>query len=83
MTYRFITLGAAMAIAAAVAGCGNNPIDRGLSGAALGAGAGALGAAVFDEDVGRGAILGGAVGAGAGILTNSGQLNLGAPVWGQ
>lgn len=68
-------------LALAVAGCGNNPVERGLSGAALGAGAGAVGAAVFDEDVGRGAILGGAVGAGAGILTNSGQLNLGSPIW--
>jgi osmotically inducible lipoprotein OsmB len=79
--HMLITIGAAAAVAATLAGCGNNPLDRGLSGAALGAGAGAVGAALIDEDVGRGAILGGAVGAGAGILTNPSQFNLGAPVW--
>jgi osmotically inducible lipoprotein OsmB len=79
--HKLITIGAATAVAVALAGCGNNPLDRGLSGAALGAGAGAVGAALIDEDIGNGAILGGAVGAGAGILTNPSQLNLGAPAW--
>ncbi len=79
--HRFVTIAGASGLALALAACGNNPVDRGLSGAALGAGAGAVGAALLDEHVGRGAILGGAIGAGAGILTNQSQLNLGAPVW--
>ncbi len=81
MMHKLATIGMSAALVAALAGCGNNPIDRGLSGAALGAGAGLIGAALIDEDLAGGAILGGAAGASAGILTNSSQINLGAPAW--
>lgn len=54
--------------------CGTTTGDRGLSGAAIGAGVGAVGGGV--------GILGGAVvGAAVGVLTTSDQVNLGKPIW--
>lgn len=54
--------------------CGTTTGDRGLSGAAIGAGVGAVGGGV---GVLGGAIVGGAVG----VLTTSDQVNLGKPIW--
>lgn len=49
--------------------CGSTRTDRALSGAAIGAGVGAVGAAVLDGNPVTGAVVGGAVGAGAGALS--------------
>jgi osmotically inducible lipoprotein OsmB len=51
-----------------LAGCGQTKGERALSGAAIGAGVGAVGAEVTGGNAGTGAIVGGAVGAGTGIL---------------
>lgn len=76
-----MTGAAALTLALAVSACGTSPTDRALSGGALGAGAGALGAALLDGNVGVGALLGGGLGAGTGFLTEPGSINLGDPVW--
>jgi hypothetical protein len=54
--------------------CGTTTGDRGLSGALIGAGVGAVGGGV---GVLGGALVGGAVG----VLTDPGQVNLGKPIW--
>ena len=72
-----------VALSSSIAACGTSPTDRAISGAALGAGTGALGAAILDTNIGGGALLGGALGAGAGYLTDPTYFNLGAPPWQQ
>lgn len=72
---------AAIALAALVAGCGTSPLDRGISGAGLGAGAGLVGAALLDGNLAGGAALGAAAGGAVGVLTNSDGVYLGEPVW--
>ncbi len=72
---------AASALILLVAACGNNPTDRALSGAGIGAGAGAVGSAVLGGNPVTGAILGGAVGAATGGLTKEKDLDMGAPAW--
>ncbi len=57
--------------------CGSDPGERALSGAGIGAGTGAVGAAVLGANPVAGALVGGAVGAGTGALTNKSQINLG------
>lgn len=64
----------------ALSACGSSTSDRAISGAGIGAGAGALGGLLLGSP-GTGALIGGAVGAGAGALTNENQINLGKPVW--
>lgn len=61
--------------------CGNTTSDRALSGAGIGAGAGAVGSAVVGGSVLPGAVIGGAVGAAAGGLTKPDQIDLGKPAW--
>jgi hypothetical protein len=64
-------------VLAALAACGSTKTERGLSGAAVGAGAGALGGAVLgDDSIAEGAILGAAAGAAVGLLTDSDDLDL-------
>ena len=72
---------AALGLVLALGACGYSTTDRALSGAALGAGAGAAGAAVTGSDPIYGAAIGGAVGAAAGALTDADQINLGDPFW--
>jgi hypothetical protein len=52
-----------------LAACGDDPLTRGLTGGAIGAGAGAGVAAVTHGNVGKGALIGGGVGALGGALT--------------
>lgn len=66
---------------ATLAACGNNPTDRALSGAGIGAGTGAVGSAILGGDPVTGAVVGGAVGAATGGLTKEKDINLGKPVW--
>lgn len=64
-----------------LAACGETTGDRALSGAGIGAGAGALGTALTGGNAMTGALIGGAVGAGAGALTNKNQVDMGKPIW--
>lgn len=60
--------------------CGNSTGDRAVSGAAIGAGGGALAGWALGSPA-LGALAGGAAGAAVGGLTNSNQIDLGKPVW--
>lgn len=53
-----------------LAGCGADPLTRGVTGGLIGAGAGAGVAAVTHGDVGKGALIGGGVGAVGGAITS-------------
>ena len=59
-----------------VAGCGTSPLERGASGAGIGAGVGAAGAALTGGSVLGGAALGGAVGGATGALTDEDDIDL-------
>ena len=61
--------------------CGASKTDRGLSGAAIGAGVGAAGSAATGGSILGGAALGGAAGAATGVLTDEDDVDLGEPVW--
>ena len=69
-------LGAALLLA----GCGQTPTDRALSGAGLGAAGGALLGSVVGAP-GIGAMVGASAGAVAGAATDQSQIYLGRPVW--
>jgi hypothetical protein len=78
--FRSIAIGATLASALILAGCGTDPGDRAASGGLLGAGAGAIvGAAVGNPAAG--AAIGAAAGAATGAATDPCTLNLGDPVW--
>jgi hypothetical protein len=65
---------AGLAALALVSACGTTNSQRGLSGAALGAGVGAIGGGV-------GVLAGAAIGASIGILTDRDTIYLGEPIW--
>ena len=71
----------ATAATLALGACGSSQMDRGLSGAAIGAGTGAAASAITGGSVGGGALLGGAAGAAIGLLTDESMFNLGEPLW--
>ncbi|MGF1626905.1 MAG: hypothetical protein ACFCVH_18650 [Alphaproteobacteria bacterium] len=60
----------------ALAGCGKSPMERGLSGAGIGAGVGAAGSALTGGSVLGGAAVGGIVGGAAGALTDPDDISL-------
>lgn len=62
----------------AVAACGSNPKERGLSGGAIGAGTGAVVGAVTGMSVLTGVAIGAGVGAVTGAVTSKDQINLGS-----
>lgn len=64
-----------------LAACGETKQDRTLSGAGLGAAAGAGVGALTGGSVLGGAVLGGAAGAAGGYLTDKDDVNLGKPAW--
>ncbi len=64
-----------------LAACGSSKTDRALSGAGIGAGIGAAGAAVTGGSVLGGAVIGGAAGGATGALTDEEDLDLGKPIW--
>ncbi len=80
---RLAIAGMAAAAAALLAGCGSTPLDRGTTGAGIGAGAGVVGAALLDTSLLGGAAVGALAGGAVGVLTDSDQLYLGEPVWDQ
>lgn len=74
---RKIVTGTVMAVSLTVlAGCGQSPGHRALTGGTIGAGGGAIIGAATGLGPAAGAAIGGAVGAAAGGLTNSKQINL-------
>lgn len=60
----------------ALSACGNTKGERALSGAGVGAAAGAVGSAVTSGSVGGGALIGAGVGAAAGALTDEDTIDL-------
>lgn len=61
----------------ALVGCGHSRGERALSGAGIGAGVGAAGAAVTGGDPVTGAAVGAGAGAAAGALTDEDDIDLG------
>lgn len=80
MTKRITTV---LVIGILINACGTTPADRSISGASIGAGAGAILGAVTGLSVLEGAALGAAGGALTGVLTDKNQINLGEPAWKQ
>lgn len=64
------------AVILALAGCGYDRGERTVTGAGIGAAAGAVGGAVLGGDPVTGAIVGGAVGGVAGAVTSPDDVNL-------
>jgi osmotically inducible lipoprotein OsmB len=64
-----------------LAGCGNNPMDRALSGAGIGAGAGAVTGVLVGGSVGGAMLVGAAAGAVTGAVTDKSRINFGDPIW--
>jgi O-antigen ligase len=82
MLLKNLAMGALMASALVMAGCGTSPGDRAVSGGLLGAGAGAAIGSVTGS-AGTGAIIGGVAGAAIGAATDPCDLDLGDPFWRQ
>ncbi|WP_431303243.1 LptM family lipoprotein [Sediminicoccus sp. BL-A-41-H5] len=68
-------------LAGGLAACGQTTGDRALSGAGLGAAAGAGVGALTGTSVVGGAALGAAAGGATGALTSPNTVNLGRPAW--
>ena len=75
MKYRVIAL--ALLVGVTTTGCGERPGERALSGGAIGAGAGAVGAVLLNANPVAGAVIGGAAGAVTGAVTNKKQIDFG------
>lgn len=80
MMIRIVATAGAVLCVILIGACGDTKMDRGLSGAGIGAAGGAI-AGVLLGSPGTGALLGAAVGGAAGALTDSDQIDLGDPVW--
>jgi hypothetical protein len=65
-----IAVAFSLAALLALAACGDDPVTRGLTGGALGAGVGAGAAAVTHGNIGTGALIGGGIGAVGGVVTS-------------
>ncbi len=70
-----------IALAFLLSACGSTDKDRGLSGAAIGAGAGAVVGAVTGLTIVEGVLIGAGAGGLTGILTDKDQVDLGKPLW--
>jgi hypothetical protein len=66
-----------LALLMTVSACGNTPGQRALSGGAIGAGAGTVGAVLLDTNPVAGAVIGAAAGAVTGAVTSKKQIDLG------
>lgn len=78
---KIMIMGVALALAAGVSACGKAPATRMATGAAVGAGAAALGAWAYDQDPGKAAIWGAGLGALGGMATPPGTFDGGYPYW--
>lgn len=65
---------AVLLLAGLLAACGSQPVDRGASGAGIGAGIGLIAGPI---GVATGALIGG----GVGLLTTEESVDLGEPIW--
>jgi peptidoglycan hydrolase-like protein with peptidoglycan-binding domain len=81
MAGRLAVIAGSVGLTLALAACGNTQGERGLSGAAIGAGAGAVIGAVTPIGPAGGALIGGAAGAATGVLTTPSQVNVGKPAY--
>ena len=81
MAGRIVVVAASVGLSLALAACGDTQGERGVSGAAIGAGAGAVIGAVTPIGPVGGALIGGAAGAATGVLTTPSQGNMGKPVY--
>lgn len=70
-----------LVLAGGLAACGQTTGDRALSGAGLGAAAGAGVGALTGTSLLGGAAIGGLAGGATGALTSPGTVNLGRPAW--
>lgn len=64
-----------------LAACGNSAVDRGITGAAIGATAGVAGAALTENNYGTSALVGAVIGGAVGAATNADDFDLGEPVY--
>lgn len=71
----------AIGLVAALAACGSNPTERGLTGAGIGAAIGTAGAYITQNDLGPAAVGGALVGAAVGAATTEDQIDLGRPIF--
>ena len=76
-TSRYFISALGVATLLTVSACGNTQGQRALSGGAIGAGTGAVGAALLNANPVTGAVIGGAVGAVTGAATDKKQIDLG------
>jgi len=70
MKHRIVTTLVLIALGCGLAGCGQRPGERALTGGAIGAGGGAVGAALLGANPVAGALIGGGAGALAGAVTS-------------
>jgi osmotically inducible lipoprotein OsmB len=76
---RFATV--ALLISLGLAACGDTRMERGTTGAGIGAAAGAAASGLTGGNLLGGALLGGAAGGAAGALTDEDDIDLGEPIW--
>jgi osmotically inducible lipoprotein OsmB len=81
MRGKFSTVATFVGLSLALGACGETQGERGVSGAAIGAGAGAVIGAVTPIGPVGGALIGGAAGAATGVLTTPSHVNVGKPVY--
>jgi osmotically inducible lipoprotein OsmB len=70
MRYRIATILVLMGLGCGLAGCGQRPGERALTGGAIGAGAGTVGAVLLGANPVAGALIGGGAGALTGAVTS-------------
>lgn len=75
--YKYLALTLIISALLAVSACGNTQGQRALSGGAIGAGTGAVGAALLNVNPVAGALVGGAAGAVTGAVTTKKQIDFG------
>ena len=78
---QLLTLSLATIFALTLAACGQTPGERAVSGAGLGAAAGAAGTALTGGNPTTGALIGGAVGGATGYFTDEHDVYMGEPAW--
>jgi osmotically inducible lipoprotein OsmB len=71
----------ALALVLSLAACGSNTGDRALTGAGVGAAAGATIGAISPLSILPATLIGAGVGAAVGGLTSADEIDLGKPIW--
>jgi hypothetical protein len=81
MASRIHTIFLILPCAFLLSNCGEQQLDRAISGAAIGAGIGAMGSIWVSGNPFAGILIGGAAGAVTGAVTTNENINLGTPIW--